>query len=326
MAYENRKKVVILATGGTIAGVGTEGKSVGYEPGALDVSKLIESVPLLDQAADIEAMQICSVNSDDMTAEIWLNLATSIQRVAERFDVDGIVVTHGTDTMDETAYFLNLVLKTNKPVVLTGSMRPSTATSADGPMNLYQAVVVAADPASAGKGVLVQFSGRIYSARAVQKSSTHSVTTMDGGESGSCGIVRDDAVLYSSQSTKPHTLASEFSVYGLGTLPKVNVLYFNIDADPRMIKAVAEFSDGLIIAGAGAGEFSKLWAEALEEIDIPVVISSRVGSGVIMQENSMITKGIAGNDLPPQKAAILLRLALTRTSDRNELMRIFKVY
>lgn len=321
-----RKKIMILATGGTIAGVGAQGKSVGYDSGALDVSALIDSVPLLDQVADIEARQVCNVNSDDITASLWIDLVNAIKQEADRPDIDGIVITHGTDTMDETAYFLNLIVKTTKPIVITGSMRPSTATSADGPMNLYQAVVVAADRQSESKGVLVVFSGRIYSARDVQKSSTHSMTTMEGGENGSCGIVRDDAVMYSSQTTKPHTMATEFSVLGLRDLPKVNVVYFNVDADPALIGMAASVSDGLVVAGAGAGEFSKRFASALEEIDIPVVVSSRVGSGVIMQESAMVARTIAANDLPPQKAAILLRLALTRTSDRSEIMRMFRVY
>ena len=182
-----RKKVVILATGGTIAGVGEEGKSTGYASGQLSVDDLLKDVPQLSQVADVEAYQVCNVNSDDITAPIWLDLARTIDDMSLRSDVTGFVVTHGTDTMDETAYFLNLALKTGKPVVVTGSMRPSTATSADGPMNLYQAVVTAAAAESRAKGVLVAFSGRLYNARDVQKTSTHSMTTMSGGENGSCG-------------------------------------------------------------------------------------------------------------------------------------------
>ena len=321
-----RKKVVILATGGTIAGVGAAGKSVGYESGQLSVDDLIAAAPEIQDVADIEAYQICNVNSDDITAPIWLELAHAIQDLSLRSDVTGFVVTHGTDTMDETAYFLNLVLKTGKPVVLTGSMRPSTATSADGPMNLYQAVVTAAMQESRAKGVLVAFSGRLYNARDVQKTSTHSLTTMSGGENGSCGTIRDDKVFYTSQTTKRHTGDTEFDVSSLLDLPKVQVLYFNVDADPDLVTYAAQHADGLVIAGAGGGEFSKKFAEAIAQVDVPVVVSSRVGSGVIMASTMACENAIPGNDLPPMKAAILLRLALTVTKDRTAIAHMFRVY
>lgn len=319
-----RKKVVILATGGTIAGVGEEGKSTGYASGQLSVDDLLKDVPQLSQVADVEAYQVCNVNSDDITAPIWLDLARTIDDMSLRSDVTGFVVTHGTDTMDETAFFLNLVLKTEKPVVITGSMRPSTATSADGPMNLYQAVVTAASWKSEGMGVLVVFSGRIFSARDVQKTSTHSVVSMSGGENGSCGVIRDDVVLYSTKSTKRHTTQTEFTVDGLSSLPRVNILYFSVDADPALISMAAGLSDGLVIAGAGGGEYSKLFEAELRKLTIPVVVSSRVGSGVIMSNS--VPCGIAANDLPPQKAAILLRLALTETTDQAEIARMFEKY
>lgn len=321
-----RKKVVILATGGTIAGVGEEGKSTGYASGQLSVDDLLKDVPQLSQVADVEAYQVCNVNSDDITAPIWLDLARTIDDMSLRSDVTGFVVTHGTDTMDETAYFLNLALKTGKPVVVTGSMRPSTATSADGPMNLYQAVVTAAAAESRAKGVLVAFSGRLYNARDVQKTSTHSMTTMSGGENGSCGTIRDDKIFYTSQTTKLHTGHTEFDVSELVGLPKVSVLYFNVDADPDLIAFAAQRSQGLVIAGAGGGEFSQRFARAIAALDIPVVVSSRVGSGVIMSSTMVCKNAIPGNDLPPMKAAVLLRLALTVTQNPALIARMFDVY
>ena len=320
----NKKRILILATGGTIAGVGAAGKSTGYASGQLGVEDLLAAAPEIAEVADIETMQVCNINSDDITAEIWIKLARTIKEQACRPEIDGFVITHGTDTMDETAFFLNLVLKTEKPVVITGSMRPSTATSADGPMNLYQAVVTAASWKSEGMGVLVVFSGRIFSARDVQKTSTHSVVSMSGGENGSCGVIRDDVVLYSTKSTKRHTTQTEFTVDGLSSLPRVNILYFSVDADPALISMAAGLSDGLVIAGAGGGEYSKLFEAELRKLTIPVVVSSRVGSGVIMSNS--VPCGIAANDLPPQKAAILLRLALTETTDQAEIARMFEKY
>ena len=322
----SKKHIVILATGGTIAGVGAAGTTVGYTSGQLGIEDLINAAPEIAQAATIEAHQICNVNSDDITAEIWLELARAIDEHATRDDVDGFVITHGTDTMDETAYFLNLVLHTDKPVVLTGSMRPSTATSADGPLNLYQAIVVASADASRGKGVLVVFSGRIFNARDVQKTSTHSVVSMSGGENGSCGVIRDNAVLYSSTSTKLHTTYTSFDIEGLEHLPQVSILYFHVDADPRAVEFAARYSEGLVIAGAGGGEFSKKYAEAINAVDVPVVVSSRVGSGLIMGETMLSPACIPANDLPPQKAAVLLRLALTVTHDLNVISSMFEAY
>ena len=323
---QGRKRVVVLATGGTIAGVGAAGKSVGYESGQLTVEDLLSEVPEIAQVADIEAYQVCNVNSDDMTASLWLELAREIEALSAREDVTGFVVTHGTDTMDETAYFLNLVLDTRKPVILTGSMRPATATSADGPMNLYQSVVAAAAPESVDKGVMVCFSGCLYNARTVQKTNTHSVTTMSGGESGSCAVIRDDEVFYSSRTTKAHTAGTAFHVGDFTELPRVSVLYFNVDADPRLVQAAAAISDGLVIAGAGAGEFSKLFAAQIAQVEIPVVVSSRVGTGVIMPASMLVPHCIAASDLPPQKAAILLRLALAHGASSEEIARMFRAY
>ena len=307
-----RGKVVILATGGTIAGVGDPGKVTGYTPGALTAEVLLWGVPEINEVADIEAIQVCNVNSDDMTAEIWLTLAEKINQIADDPEVKGFVVTHGTDTMEETAYFLNLTLKTEKPVVLTGAMRPATALSADGPLNLYEAVCVAASEEAVGKGVLVVFSDRIYAARTMSKTSTYSVMAISAGETGDIGIVRDGVVYLYESPNRKHTLASEFDVSGLDTLPKVSVLYFSVDADPELLRFAAEHSDGLVIAGAGAGEFSEKWIEIINGLTIPVVISSRIDDGIITPDNLLCKNTIAANTLSPQKAAILLRLALAK--------------
>ena len=321
-----KPKVVVLATGGTIAGVGDPGKVAGYTPGTLTAEVLLWGVPEIDEVADIETIQICNINSDDITAEIWLNLAETINRMAADPEVTGFVITHGTDTMEETAYFLNLTVKTDKPVVLTGSMRPATALSADGTLNLYEAICVAASEEAVGQGVLAVFSDRIFSARAMTKTSTYSVTAIAAGETGCIGIVRDGAVYLYEHPGRKHTLASEFDVSGLQSLPKVSVLYFYADADPELLRYAAEHSDGLVIAGAGAGEFSEQWIEIINGLTIPVVISSRIDDGVITKDNLLCKNTVAADTLPPQKAAVLLRLALTGEVSQESLEELFLQY
>ena len=321
-----KPKIVVLATGGTIAGVGDPGKVAGYKPGTLTAEVLLWSVPEIDEVADIEAVQVCNVNSDDITAEIWLTLANTINEMAKDPDVSGFVITHGTDTMEETAYFLNLTVRTDKPVVLTGAMRPATALSADGPLNLYEAVCVAASKEAVGQGVLIVFSDRIYAARTMAKTSTYSVMAIAAGEAGDIGIVRDGVVYLHEHSGRKHTTASEFDISGLETLPKVSVLFFSVDADPELLKYAAEHSDGLVIAGAGAGEFSEKWIEVINGLTIPVVISSRIDDGIITRENLLCENTIPANTLSPQKAAILLRLALTKEVTREYLEELFLQY
>ncbi len=324
--HQEGGKIIVLATGGTIAGVGEAGKTAGYIPGALTAEELLFAVPQLAEVAPIEAIQICNVNSDDITAEVWLTLANRINELADDPAVKGFVITHGTDTMEETAYFLNLTVKTDKPVVLTGSMRPATSISADGPMNLYEAVCVAASDEAVGKGVLIVFSDRIFAARSVIKTSTYNVMAVSAGEMGAIGVVRDNLVFMYESPSKLHTTETEFDIAGLSAFPKVSVLYFSVDADPELLRFAAEHSDGLVIAGAGAGEFSKKWIEVINGLSIPVVISSRIDDGVITRDNLLCGNTVAANNLSPQKAAILLRLALTGDASREYLERLFLQY
>ncbi len=309
------KKIVILATGGTIAGCGQPGKNTGYRSGTLPVEKLVDAVPGLNDLAEIETIQICNLNSDDMAGAIWLELANTINKLAKQPDIDGFVVTHDTDTLEETAYFLNLTVKSGKPVVVTGAMRPATANNPDGPRNLLQAVQVAVSEDSFGKGVLVAFAGAVIPARAVVKNHT---SRLDA--------VTADADSASITSDRLHTTATEFDVSGLKKLPKVSVLYFSVDADPALIAYSASHSDAIVIAGAGAGEFSLSWRDAVNKLNIPVVVSSRTGSGSVVQDTMVSPKAVAAGDLNPAKAAVLLRLALTRTNDTQELIRIFSTY
>ncbi len=320
----HRRTVAILTTGGTIAGSGEQGRETGYTPGTMSARELIATVPQLQTTCDIRALEICSVNSDDITGEILINMAHTINDMARDDDIAGFVITHGTDTLEESAYFLNLTVKTDKPVVLTGAMRPATSLSADGAMSLYQAVCVALDPHSRGKGVLCVFSDQVFSARAVGKASTYQVTAISGGETGCLGVVRNDEVFYYQAPLRRHTLATEFDIMRITRLAKVDILYFYVDADPALVKYAAQHADGLVIAGAGAGEFSKLFIDAINALTIPVVISSRTGGGVITRDSLLCPGTISAGDLSPQKAALLLRLALA--SGVSDLKRVFEEY
>ena len=348
------KNIVILATGGTIAGAGEKGKDIGYKSGALEAQALIDAVPELKTVANIFVEQVCNINSDDITSEIWITLARRIKELASvgfgtsHENVDGFVIMHGTDTMEETAFFLSLTLGTKertaaKPAVLTGSMRPATAEEPDGPANLLFAVKSAVDLCERGAAghvilsqsegscdcpsglssrtekkipVYVAFAGKLMDAWTVQKVHANSLDAFaEVGDSSAClpGFIPGSALA--------------FDISSLHILPKVTVLYFNADADAELVRFAAERSAGLVIAGAGAGEFSQAWAMAIANIiaekNIPVVISTRINRGCIVPEQLLVPGTIAAYSLPPAKAAVLLRLALTVTHDSNVIQKIF---
>ena len=361
------KNIVILATGGTIAGAGEQGKDIGYKSGSIKAQTLIDAIPELKNVANICVEQFCNINSDDVTSEIWIALAKRIQELLQREDVDGIVIMHGTDTMEETAFFLNLTLggsapsaagNVAKPVIMTGSMRPATASEPDGPANLLFAVktAVSCSPhelscppemssrpdchpgfipgspsrvasswsnATGSSEVYVAFAGKLMNARSVQK------------------IHANDLDAFAELSCPPHELSclppsghlplvnakNSFDISNLRELPRVSVLYFNADADAELVRFAAERSAGLVIAGAGAGEFSRAWADAIADVisknKIPVVISTRINRGRIVPEQLLVPGTIAAYDLPPAKAAVLLRLALTITNDSATIQEMF---
>ena len=367
------KNIVIMATGGTIAGAGEQGKDIGYKSGALEAQTLIDAVPELKTVANIRVEQVCNINSDDISSEIWMTLAHRIKELSKCADVDGFVVMHGTDTMEETAFFLGLTLGTQeqtaaKPVVLTGSMRPATAAEPDGPANLLFAVKSAVEQSlrfpelaegSRDCPVYVAFAGKLMDARTVQKvhaneldafAEVHdsSVILSQGEGSSDCLPERSSSDLSSRLNCHPGLVLSghlqfiayvstmlgtgtgsplAFDISSLHTLPRVAVLYFNADADAELVRFAAERSAGLVIAGAGAGEFSQAWATAIADVvaqsNIPVVVSTRINRGSIVPEQLLVPGTIAAYGLPPAKAAVLLRLSLTITKDRNEIQKIF---
>ncbi len=369
------KNIVILATGGTIAGAGVQGKDIGYKSGSIEAQTLIDAIPELKDVANIFVEQVCNINSDDITSEIWISLARRIRELAldglgsshER--VDGFVVMHGTDTMEETAFFLSLTLGALenvegqtivKPVVLTGSMRPATAAEPDGPANLLFAVKSTVNlcnrrmqesPNSTlsslsechpemssrtpfrerlaqfakGMPVFVAFAGKLMDARTVQKIHANELDAF--AEVSPC----HPGLRSLSNAEVPGSAFSQtsaFDISNLHDLPRVSVLYFNADADAEMVRFAAERSAGLVIAGAGAGEFSQSWAAAIAgviaEAKVPVVVSTRINRGCIVPEQLLVPGTIAAYSLPPAKAAVLLRLSLTVTNDPVAIQKMFE--
>lgn len=328
----NLPNIKILATGGTIAGTGTSNtQTTGYQAGVLGVDTLIKAVPGLEKQANITGEQIAKIDSSAMTNEIWLKLAKRVNELLAQKDVDGIVITHGTDTLEETAYFLNLVVKSDKPVVLVGAMRPATATSADGPMNLYNAVSLAASPESKGKGVLACLDDQINGARDITKTNTTNVDTFKSQDFGFLGYVISGKPYFYKESSKKHTTQSEFDVSKLTSLPRVEILYGH-EQDSRIFAdaAVKAGAKGIIHAGTGNGSIFPETKEGLldaQKAGAVVVRASRVGSGVVTHEADDDQNGFVSADtLNPQKARILLMLALTKTTDVKEIQRMFEQY
>lgn len=323
--------IVLLATGGTIAGSGENHRTTNYEPGTLDFQSLLDSVPHLERIANTAGIQVSNLCSADITQEHWLTLAFLINKLAERDDVHGFVITHGTDTLDETSYFLNLTVKTEKPVIITGSMRPATALSADGPLNLFQSIALAGNPQASGQGVMVVFAEGIYSGRDVQKVNTFKANAFDERDFGCLGYMRDSEAFFYTRSIKRHTTDAQFDVSRLNTLPSVPVAYFHVDADPGVLDYFAASADGIVIAGAGGGIYSKPWIDKvgqLKQANIPVVRCSRISSGITLKDAyiDLSANSIPCNSLVPQKARILLSLALTQTHDYGRIAAMFNEY
>lgn len=330
---ENRlPNIVILATGGTIAGVSSSATATtDYKAGVINVENLVGSVPGIGSVANITGEQIVNIDSSQMTNEIWLKLANRINDLLSDKMVDGIVVTHGTDTMEETAFFLNLVIKSEKPVVIAGSMRPSTAISADGPLNLLNAVVLASSRESRGKGVLVALNEKINGARNVTKTNTTSVDTFSSREFGCLGYILDKRVYFFQQPDKRHTVQSEFSVRGLTSLPRVDILYGHADVNRDIADAsVKAGARGIVYAGVGNGGIFSPVKNALKDAagkGVVIVRSTRTGSGIVTPYADYDKLGfIASGSLNPQKSRILLMLALAKTNDLKEIQRMFREY
>lgn len=297
------------------------------------IGTLLDAVPEVNKIANVTGEQIVKIGSQDMNDAVWLTLAKRINELLKRGDVDGIVVTHGTDTMEETAFFLNLTVKSDKPVVLVGAMRPSTAMSADGPLNLYNAVVTAAAKESKGKGVVIAMNGLILGAQGATKMNTVDVQTFQSPNSGALGYVLNGKVSYNMESLKRHTTKSEFDVTNLDKLPKVGIVYSysNVDADV-MTPFLNGGYQGIVHAGVGNGNIHQNLFPMLEKArkqGILVVRSSRVPTGPTTLDAEVDDNKyqfVASQELNPQKARVLLMLALTKTNDWKKIQQYFNEY
>lgn len=322
--------IAILATGGTIAGSGESALSSEYTSGTVTVDKLIAAVPEINKIATIKGEQISSIGSQEMNNEVWLKLAKRVNEILKKGEADGVVITHGTDTMEETAYFLDLVVKTDKPIVLVGAMRNSTSMSADGPLNLYNAVNVAMDKKSVGKGVLVVMNDEIHAAREVTKTNTTGVDTFKSPNTGKIGTVFYGKVKFYTESVRKHTKNSEFDISKISSLPRVDIVYNHSNDNPDFVNtAIKAGAKGIINAGMGNGNPFPSVLEALGEASkkgIIVVRDSRVGSGETTQDGEVDDAKygfLTSDNLNPQKARVLLMVALTKTSDPKKIQEFF---
>jgi L-asparaginase len=321
-------QVVILATGGTIAGQQKKPGEAGYTAGQVAVDAIIAAVPELRGIAQVRGEQIASIGSQDMNDEVWLRLLRRIGELVNDQAVGGVVVTHGTDTIEETAFFLDLTLATDKPVVLVGAMRPATALGADGPLNLLNAVRIAAAPESRGRGVLVTLNEEIHNAREVTKTNTTEVQTFGSPNAGPVGLFTAGRLRY--HRAPPGGGAPRFAPGDWTELPRVEIVYAHANMQAGLIEASARLgARGLVIAGVGNGNMSRGAMDALAALakqGAVVVRSSRVGSGWVSRNVEVDDDSlglVASQDLNPQKARILLQLALTQTSDSARVQAMF---
>lgn len=326
-------RIRILATGGTIAGAAdSAAEAIEYQAGALSVDTLCKSVPALADIAHITTEQVAAIDSKDADPAFWKTLALRAQQALDADDVDGLVITHGTDTLEETAYYLHLVLKSDKPVVLVGAMRPATSLSADGPMNLLDAVRVAGASGAEGRGVLVAVNHQIFGAREIAKTNTMRTDSFSAPEAGAFGLVRAEQVVWLARSERGHTWDTEFDVNT--PLAQVEILMGYAGASPLLVQAVADAgARGLIWAGVGDGSMAEPVRQAVEralQAGLVVVRASRTGSGYVSGRanlaRSQANPDLAAGTLAPPKARVLLMLALGAGFDQGAIRAAFARY
>ena len=332
--------VWVIATGGTIAGRGAAASNMVYKPGVLSAEELVSAVPEIRQFADVRVEQLLNIGSSDMTTANWLTLVSRINGILSADPrVAGVVVTHGTATLEETAYFLNLTVRDDRPVVVVGAERPATSISADGPLNLLNAIRVASTPESRGKGVLVVMNDEINAARDVAKTNSLRVETFRSGELGFLGYVDADQISFYRTSTRRHTARSEFDVSKVTVLPQVDIFYSYLESNTNVLRAlVASGAKGIILAASGPGSLSANEISALKSLrsspegaQVAIVRSSRAGNGRVLtvSNNSPVYDAlglIPADNLSPLKARILLMLALTKTNDIAQIKQMFAEY
>ncbi|WP_431311005.1 asparaginase [Methylobacterium nigriterrae] len=328
-----KPNVVILATGGTIAGAGADASnSATYQAAKVPVDKLIAAVPAMANVANVRGEQIFQIASESFTDAQLVQLGKRVSQLLKQDDVDGVVITHGTDTLEETALFLNLVVRSDKPIVVVGSMRPSTAISADGALNLLDAVTAAASKEAVGKGVLVTMNDNIFSGRDATKR-TNIVPSAFFSQWGPLGMVVEGKTYFLRASTKRHNTSSEFDIETIDSLPLVAIVYGSGNMYPGAYDAAVQAGAKAIVnAGTGNGSVPGYIVDKLKDIRANgtlIVRSSRVPDGFVLRNAEQPDDKydwVVAHDLNPQKAKILAAVALTRTQDTKELQRIFWEY
>ena len=331
MTKRDKPCIAIVATGGTIASTASDKTQLSDYRVSTGAADLVDAVPGLDAIARFEFEQVSNIESHEINDSVLENIARSVQAFCDRDDIDGVVVTHGTDTLEETAFFLHLTIDTIKPVVVVGAMRPASAVSADGPLNLFHAVVVASDPASAGRGVLVVMNDRIASARYVTKGHANGVDAFGPTEFGYLGLVFGRWLQFHGSVDLPHTAKSEFKrAFDISNCPPVDIVFDHQGAGVHFYRAAIANAGGLVLAATGQGSLSPQASQGAlmaKEAGVTFVRSSRVWQGVVrVSEKDERFGTIAGYTLNPAKARILLRLALSRTKDRGQIQQWFASY
>ena len=331
-----KRRVYVIGTGGSISCVGDSRLDLlnyNYADRHLTIDEMVARIPEAHEFADIRAEQFLNSYGGDIAPPQWLDLARRIEQIFhDDVEAAGVVIAHGTSTLEEAAYFLNLAVRSSKPVVITGAMRPSTGLGTDADINLYDAIRVAASPDAAGKGALVVLNSEIQAARDVTKTNTSRLETFKSGELGFLGYAdADGKVVFLRAPTRSHTASSEFDVDSITALPRVDIACAYSGVDGSAVKALVDTGcAGIVSAGLGSGSAPRAFLDALGEAQrrsVCIVMASQVGSGRVMAKRSFTEKGfVVADNLAPKKARILLMLALAQTRDVGEIQRIFLTY
>ena len=325
-----KRRVHVLGTGGTIAGAQPDPGHYGYAAAKYGIEWLLDAVPGLDRLAVLSGEQVVNIGSQDMDDATWLRLARRLNEVLAAGETDAALITHGTDTLEETSYFLSLVTASDKPVVMVGSMRPATAISADGPANIYNGVAVAADLRAVGRGTLVVLNDEIHYARNAVKTGTSNPSAFSSMSRGLAGVTSAGRVEWFEHAPRASGATSRFKVGGLEELPRVDILHAHANMSVDLIDAaIAGGARGVVIAGVGSGNMS---AHAIEQLGraaskgVAIVRSSRVVSAMVLRNHEIDDDRlgfIAAGDLNAPKSRVLLQLALTETTDPRRIQQMF---
>ena len=334
---EQKPLVWVLGTGGTVSSWGSP-RLVFFDYGRseqrLGVAQILERVPEIYDYARIHTEQITQAKSGNIGANGWLRLSKRVNEILQdsEHEASGVVVFHGTSSMEETAYWLNLTVKSPKPVVLTGAMRPPSALSTDADNNLLRAVILARSEEARALGVTIMLNDEIHAAREVTKRNSYRLETFGTHDLGMLGYMDSDlkTVFYRAPKRR-HTFQSEFDVSTLTELPRVDIVYGYEGADGLLARALIDAQvPGIVLAGMGSGgvgdELTNTLVEAHHNGAV-VVVTTRTGSGRVIRTARHVKDGfIAGDNLSPQKARILLQLALTTTKDVERIQQMFELY